>query len=162
MCAPGEDPEIYQVWTQNQTKQHDWTKWTQKKCPIRDSSDHKGATLSEPTGVSTLFPPIKHMTYFTTFLYVEIHFYRAGGPRSCHWPLVPSGLVARIPYSYCHSLTSHSGWKTEILLQATTGRAHLKSTSLLFLNQHFQMRLKLFCLKRACTLDFVLQFYHYK
>ena len=111
MCVhTGEDPEIYQIWIQNHTKQHDWPKGTQKKCPIRDSNDHKGATLSEPTCVSTLFPPIKHLTCVTTFLYVEIHFYKAGGPKSCHWPLVPSGLVARIPYSYCHSWKIVAEW----------------------------------------------------
>ena len=30
-----EDPEMYQIWTQNQTKQDDWSKETQKKCPIK-------------------------------------------------------------------------------------------------------------------------------
>ena len=29
-----EDPEMYQIWTQNQANQNDWPKETRKKCPI--------------------------------------------------------------------------------------------------------------------------------
>ena len=29
------EPEMYQIWTQNQTKQDDWSKETEKKCPIK-------------------------------------------------------------------------------------------------------------------------------
>ena len=79
----------------------------------------------------TLFPPNKHFTCFTMFcLYVEIHFYTADvtGPR--HWPLVPGGLVARIQCSHCCALTSVSGQRTEILLQAAAGRGHLRSGAL--------------------------------
>jgi len=55
---------------------------------------------------------------------MEVHFYTADGPGSCHWPLVPGGLVARIQCSHCHSLTSVFGWGTEIPLQAPAGLGH--------------------------------------
>ena len=58
-----------------------------------DSNYNEGATLplSPPICLSTrtLFPPNKHYTCFTALcLSVEIHFYPADGPGSCHWPLV--------------------------------------------------------------------------
>ena len=62
--------------------------------------------------------------FTTSHLYTEVHFYTADGPGSCHWPLVPGGLVARIKYSHCHSLTSVFGWGTAILLQAPAGLGH--------------------------------------
>ena len=91
---------------------------------ISDSNYHEGATLSLSPPVCAyshvlFFPPNKHFTCFTTFrLFVEIYFYKADGPELCHWPLVPGGLMARIQRSQCRGLTSASGWRTEILLQA--------------------------------------------
>ena len=61
----------------------------------------------------TLFPPNKHFTFFTTFcFFVEIHFHKADDPGSCHWPLVPGRLVARILHSHCCDPTSVSGLKS--------------------------------------------------
>ena len=113
----GEDPEINQIRTQNQAKQDDWSKETRKKCPIKliQTATRVQISLSEPARVSihtycTHFPPNKHFSCFTTFcLYVEIHFFIADRPGPCHWPLVPGGLVARIPRSHCRCLTSISG-----------------------------------------------------
>ena len=98
-----EDPEINQIWMQNQAKQDDPPKKAQQKGPIyvRDSNYHEGTTfsLSPPMCLSTctLLPPNKHFTCFTTFcLCVEIHFYTADGPGPYHWSMVPGGLVTRI------------------------------------------------------------------
>ena len=62
----------------------------------RHSNDYKGVTLSLslPVCLATHIVLIsnQHFTCFTPFhLYVEIHFYTAGRPGPCHWPLVPSG-----------------------------------------------------------------------
>ena len=73
----GEDPEIYQIWTQSQAKQDDWPEETWKKCPVKVIRGHDSP--SEPARVSlftrTLFTPNKHFICFPTFhLFVEIHF----------------------------------------------------------------------------------------
>ena len=77
----------------------------------------------------TLFPPNKHITCFTTFrLFVEIHFpsqLTGQGLVTGHWS--SGGLVAGIQRSHCHGLTSVSGQRTEILLQAAAGRGHPRS-----------------------------------
>ena len=62
----------------------------------RYSDDDKGVTLSLSLPVClathTVLISNQHFTCFTPFhLYVEIHFYTAGRPGPCHWPLVPSG-----------------------------------------------------------------------
>ena len=114
----GEDPEIYQIRTQNQAKQDDWSKETRKKCPIKVIQTTTRAWLSlwaHPCVYPHMlysFLPNKHIMYFTTFrLYVEIHFYATNGPGRCHWPLVPGGLAARIWCSHCCDPTSISGWE---------------------------------------------------
>ena len=132
----GEDPEIYQTRTQNKAKQDDWSKETQKKRPIKVIQTTVGGdSLSEPPHVSihtycTLFPPNGHFTCFTTFhLYVEIHFFIADGPGSCHWTLIPGGLVARIQRSHCHCPTLISGWEPKSCfkpLQAEATRDRLR------------------------------------
>ena len=43
-----EDPEIYQVWTENQAKQNYWPKETQKKYPIKVIQTATRARLSDP------------------------------------------------------------------------------------------------------------------
>ena len=113
-----EDPEINQIQTQNQAKQDDWSKETQKKCPIKVIQTTTRARLSlwsRPCvypHVLYCFPPNKYFTCFTSFrLYVEIHVYTADGPGPCHWPLVPGGLVAGIQRSHCRCPTSISGWE---------------------------------------------------
>ena len=96
-----------------------------------DSSCHEGATqqlsLPESTRVSfhtdcTILLLNKHFTCFTTFpLFAKIHFYITDIPRSCHWPLLPGGLEARIQHSHCNGLTLHLWLGTKILLQAAAG-----------------------------------------
>ena len=65
----------------------------------RHSNDYKGVTLSLslPVCLATHIVLIsnQHFTCFTPFhLYVEIHFYTAGRPGPCHWPLVPSPRIS--------------------------------------------------------------------
>ena len=76
-------------------------KWLAKWSPEemyhkRYSNYYEGVTLSLslPVHLSThtILISNQHFTCFPTFhLYVEIHFYTAGRPGPCHWPLVPSG-----------------------------------------------------------------------
>ena len=88
-----EDPEIYQIWTVNQANQHDWSKETQKKCPIKVIQVATRARLSNsvsPPGSAcvsictdtTLFP-LKWFTCFTT-VFVEILLCKVEGQGPCH------------------------------------------------------------------------------
>ena len=128
-----EGPESYQTQTQNQANHTDWPRETWKKCPHKsDSNLHKGTTFSLSPSVClatrTLFLPNKHFTCFTTFpLHAKIHFYITDMPRSCHWPLLPGGLEARIQHSRCNGLTLHLWQGTKILLQAAAGWSHHRS-----------------------------------
>ena len=109
-----EGPESYQTQTQNQANHSDWPRETWKKCPHKSDSN-KGTTLSLSPSMCldtrTLFLSNKHFTCFTTFpLYAKIHFYITDMPRSCHWPLLPGDLEARIQHSRCNGdFTSLAG-----------------------------------------------------
>ena len=89
-----EDPEINPIQAQNQAKQVDWLKETQKKCPVNMIQTTRRAwlSLSLPLCLSTCMVLLFFLvnTCFTTFhLYVEIHFCTAHGPGPCHclwWP----------------------------------------------------------------------------
>ena len=77
-------------------RSNDWPNEAQKKCTIKDIQTNEGVTLSLrlPVHLSThtILISNQHFTCFPTFhLYVEIHFYTAGRPGPCHWPLVPCG-----------------------------------------------------------------------
>ena len=126
MCThTWEGPESYQTQTQKQANHSDWPRETWKKCPHKSDSN-KGTTLSlSPSmclAIRTLFLSNKHFTCFTTFpLSAKIHFYITDIPRSCHWPLLPGGLEARIQHSHCNGLTLHLWLGTKILLQAAAG-----------------------------------------
>ena len=62
----GEDPEINQIWTQNEAKQDDWSKETRKKRPIKviQTTTKGHDSLSEPARVSI-------HTYYTLFLLIN-------------------------------------------------------------------------------------------
>ena len=89
-----EDPVINQTQTQNQAKQNDGPKETQKKMPhMSHLNYHEGMTpsLSLPLCLSTrtLFPPKEDFTCFTTFsFFVEINFLQScmgQGLVADHW-----------------------------------------------------------------------------
>ena len=94
---------------------------------VSESNYHEGVALSQSLPVCVyshelFFSPKKHFTCFTTFpLYAKIHFYITDTPRSCHWPLLPGGLEARIQHSRCNGLTLRLWLGTKILLQAAAG-----------------------------------------
>ena len=57
------DPEIYQIWTQNQTNKNAWLMETQKKCPIKLIQITREARLS-------LGPPVCLSTLYRTFFFL--------------------------------------------------------------------------------------------
>ena len=101
---------------------------------------HKVTTLSlSPSmclATCTLFLPNKHLTCFTTFpLHAKIHFYITDMPRSCHWPLFPGGLEARIQHSAMAWLHI-SGWEPKFCFKTLQAEAttdhHLCSILLIY------------------------------
>ena len=118
----GEDPEVYQIRTQNQAKQDNWSKETQKKCPIKVIQTSTRVRLSL-WARPYVYPQVLYFFLTTFHLFVEIHFYTAEGSGPCHWPLVPGGLVARIQRSHCHCPTSVSGWKLKSCFKPLQAKA---------------------------------------
>ena len=102
---------------------------------VSDSNFQEGKTLSLSPSLCVcshvLFPPDKHLFCFCLSP-CGIHFYKADGPGPCHWPSVPGGLVTRIQLCHYSELTSISGQRTEILLQATADWATLDQVGVLF------------------------------
>ena len=74
---------------------------------IRHLNYNKGVTLalSLPRCVSTLLPPSKYLTYFTTFCLCGNSFLQSQRTRALS---LATGLVARIQTSHCHGPTSPS------------------------------------------------------
>ena len=110
-----EDPEIYQIQTQNQAKQDDWPKETQKKCPTKVNQTTRGSS-SESTCASihtycTLFPFNKYCLCRNCFL-------QSKGARTLS---LTSGLAVRSRLSLPRlNLSLWHG--TEALPLATTGQ----------------------------------------
>ena len=87
-----EDPELYQIWTVNQTNQSDCPKETQKKYPIKVIQTTLRAWLSNsgtlplnlPVCVSThtvlFFPLINTLLAMLLSIFVEFLFYKAEVP----------------------------------------------------------------------------------
>ena len=111
-----ENPEINQIWTQNQAKQDDW--------PVKPGWNWFRLLQGCDSlwACACVYP---HVLFFllknclnTSCLSAEIKFYTADGPGLCYWPLVPGGLVAKIQHSFCRNLTSL--WmRTKILRQVS-------------------------------------------
>ena len=127
-----EDPEINHICAQSQAKQNDWSKETQKKCPIKgcklkkkkkDANYHEGTILQVHPYV---YPHILFFFLINILLvsplpiFVEDHFYEAKGPRALSLATVPGGLVAKIQCSHHPSLTSVFGQGTKVLQAEAT------------------------------------------
>ena len=122
----GEDPEIYQIRTQNQAKQDDWSKETQKKCPIKVIQTAMRARLSlwaHPCVYPHIlypffFSPNKPFTCFTTFCLCGNSLLQSW--RASVLSLTTALTAAARPQSLAGNRT---------LLQAAAGRGHQRSAS---------------------------------
>ena len=88
-----EEPEIDQVWTENQANQNDWPKKTRKKCPVkviqvRQGPDSVPFSLSPPTCLPTrtglFFVEINTLLASLLSVFVGVLFCKAEGPGPGH------------------------------------------------------------------------------
>ena len=91
------DPEIQQMWTQDQAKQGAWRKETWKKRCIKvpQTSTRAGLSASLSVGLSTQTLP---SCSTLPSVFAGVHFLKAGAPGPRHWPLVLAALVARMQH----------------------------------------------------------------
>ena len=143
----GEDPEINQIWIQNQAKQDDWPKERQKKCPYKWFKLPQGhnslwAHPCVPIHIYS-FAPNKYFTCFTTFhFFMEIDFLQ-----SC----TGQALVTGQALSMTTGPRWFSGWYSAGLLPwpefilwlenrntapRCSGRVHLRSVWNTYIHTH--------------------------
>ena len=121
----GEDPEIYQIQTQNQAKQDDWPKETWKKCPIKVIQTTTRARLS-------LSPPVCLSTH-TVLFFLLINTLLASLLYISMWKFISTKLTGQGLVTGRWSLVvwwsgGFSLWLgTEILLQAEATQDHFCS-----------------------------------
>ena len=142
MCLdPWKDPEINQIQTQNQGKQDEWPKETQKKYPIKGIQTLVRAwlSLSPSMCLSTCALFLLINTLLVSLLSISIQKFTfthlmGQGLVTGHWSLVTGGLVVRIQHSHCHGLTSISGWELKPcfkLLQQRPSESNSQSRSVI-------------------------------
>ena len=111
MCThTGEDPKIYPIQTQNQAKQDDWPKETQKKCPIKVIQ----TTILSPWAHLHVCLHVPFFLLINTLLVSLLSLCANSFPHSWQARALslatgPGGLVARIQQSPCRGLTSNPG-----------------------------------------------------
>ena len=102
MCThTGEDPKIHPIQTQNQAKQDDWPKETQKKCPIK-VIQLLPFCLLEPTCVSVCMYPFFFLinTLLVSLLSLCANSFPHEFARALSLATGAGGLVPRIQRSH--------------------------------------------------------------
>ena len=132
MCThTWENLEIYQIQTLNQANQNDWSKETQKKCPIKVIQTATRAWLSlwarlcvYPHVLYFFFLLINTLLVSLLSVFVGIPFLQSHRARALS---LTTGLLATTQCSHCRDLTSITGREPKQCykpLQAEATRDH--------------------------------------